>query len=56
MWDFSGQILDAGVWTKLQIFQPGMCTVPERLPTTEVGGGRFGEGVSQTERGRVKEE
>lgn len=24
MWDFSGQILEAGVWTKLQIFQPGM--------------------------------
>uniref|UniRef100_A0A3B3Y3T3 Uncharacterized protein n=1 Tax=Poecilia mexicana TaxID=48701 RepID=A0A3B3Y3T3_9TELE len=46
MWDFSGQILDAGVWTKLQIFQPGMCTVPERLPTTEVGGrdGDLGRG------------
>uniref|UniRef100_A0A4W6CX07 Uncharacterized protein n=1 Tax=Lates calcarifer TaxID=8187 RepID=A0A4W6CX07_LATCA len=37
MWDFSGQILEAGVWTKLQIFQPGMCTVPGRLPTTERG-------------------
>lgn len=35
MWDFSGQILEAGVWTKPQIFQPGMCTVPGRLPTTE---------------------
>lgn len=37
MWDFSGQILEAGVWTDLQIFQPGMCTVPGRLPTTERG-------------------
>lgn len=37
MRDFSGQILEAGVWTKLQNFQPGMCTVPGRLPTTEKG-------------------
>lgn len=35
MWDFFGQILDADVWTKLQIFQPGMCRVPGRLLTTE---------------------
>lgn len=38
MWDFSGQILEAGVWTKIHIFQLGMCIVPGRLPTTEKGG------------------
>lgn len=54
MWDFSGQILEAGVWTKLQIFQPGMCTVPGRLPTTERG--RKRKRVRQTERGRERKE
>lgn len=49
MWDFSGQILEAGVWTKLQIFQLGMCIVPGRLPTTERG--RERKRGRQTERG-----
>ena len=55
MWDFSGQILEAGVWTKLQIFQPGMCTVPGRLPTTEKGE-REKEGETDRERERKEEE
>lgn len=53
MWDFSGQILEAGVWTKLQIFQPGMCIVPRRLPTTERGrGGEVKKEKTKMEEGR----
>lgn len=51
MWDFSGQILEAGVWTKLQIFQLGMCIVPGRLPTTERG--RERKRGRQTEKGGI---
>lgn len=54
MWDFSGQILEAGVWTKLQIFQLGMCIVPGRLPTTERG--RERKRGRQTEREEEEEE
>lgn len=53
MWDFSGQILEVGVWTKLQIFQPGMCTVPGRLPTTEKGE-KEKEGETDRERERKR--
>lgn len=57
MWDFSGQILEAGVWTKIHIFQLGMCIVPGRLPTTEKGGwGVEREKERREYRGRKEEE
>lgn len=55
MWDFSGQTLEAGVWTKLQIFQLGMCIVPRRLPTTERGESKK-EGERDRERERKEKE
>lgn len=55
MWDFSGQILEAGVWTKLQIFQLGMCIVPGRLPTTERGEDRQREGEKEEEEEKATE-